>query len=89
MFWLLLLLLLLLLFLRTSSLKYHPDKNPSEDAKSKFTDISNAYEVLSSEDKRKIYDQGGEEAVKQQEQRWVYLYAVVVIVDWLTDRLIH
>jgi DnaJ-related protein SCJ1 len=54
---------------RKLSLKYHPDKNPSEEAATKFAEIANAYDVLSDPDKRKTYDQGGEEAVKQQEQR--------------------
>lgn len=54
---------------RKLSLKYHPDKNPSEDASKKFAEIANAYSVLSDDDKRRVYDQGGEEAVKQQEQR--------------------
>eukprot|EP00850_Spirogloea_muscicola_P001329 SM000005S17126 [mRNA] locus=s5:376739:380388:+ [translate_table: standard] len=42
------------------SLKYHPDKNPSKAAQAKFMEISNAYEVLSDEDKRKQYDMFGE-----------------------------
>lgn len=54
---------------RKLSLKYHPDKNPSDDASSKFAEIATAYSVLSDADKRKIYDRGGEEAVQQQEQR--------------------
>lgn len=54
---------------RKLSLKYHPDKNPSEDASSKFAEIAAAYDVLSDPDKRKTYDQGGEDAVKMQEQR--------------------
>lgn len=54
---------------RKLSLKYHPDKNPSEDASVKFAEIANAYSVLSDDEKRKVYNQGGEEAVKQQEQR--------------------
>jgi DnaJ-class molecular chaperone len=55
---------------RKLSLKYHPDKNPSEEASTKFAEIANAYDVLSDPDKRKTYDTGGEEAVKQQEQRY-------------------
>lgn len=55
---------------RKLSLKYHPDKNPSEEASAKFAEIANAYDVLSDPDKRKTYDTGGEEAVKQQEQRY-------------------
>lgn len=54
---------------RKLSLKYHPDKNSAPDAAEKFSDISVAYDVLSDDDKRKIYDRGGEEAVKQAEQR--------------------
>ena len=51
------------------SLKFHPDKNPSSEASEKFSEIANAYAVLSDSDKRKTYDMGGEEAVKQKEQR--------------------
>jgi DnaJ family protein C protein 16 len=52
------------------SLKYHPDKNKDnpEKAKEKFIKIANAYEVLSDDEKRKIYDQYGEEGVKANEQ---------------------
>jgi len=41
---------------RTLSLKYHPDRNPSPDAKTKFQEISEAYEILSDSNKRQEYD---------------------------------
>ena len=36
--------------------KYHPDVNKTSDAKEKFAKINNAYETLSDENKRRIYD---------------------------------
>lgn len=44
------------------ALKYHPDKNPNEGEK--FKQISIAYDVLADTEKRKIYDHGGEAAIK-------------------------
>ncbi|KAH7421332.1 hypothetical protein KP509_13G051400 [Ceratopteris richardii] len=44
--------------------QYHPDVNKEADAETKFKAISNAYEVLSDDEKRAIYDQYGEAGLK-------------------------
>jgi len=46
---------------KKSALKWHPDKNPEikTEAERKFQKISEAYEVLSDEKKRSIYDRSG------------------------------
>ncbi|KAK1859856.1 hypothetical protein I4F81_002449 [Pyropia yezoensis] len=44
--------------------KYHPDVNKEASAKSKFQELSTAYEVLSNPEVRQRYDQFGEAGVK-------------------------
>jgi len=59
---------------RQLAMKYHPDKiSPSDpnyqETIDKFQKINNAYEVLSDEEKRRKYDQFGEDGLKQQNNR--------------------
>lgn len=48
---------------RKKALKFHPDKNPGDpDAEKRFKEISEAYEVLSDDKSRQMYDQYGKQA---------------------------
>lgn len=48
---------------RKQALKFHPDKNPGDpEAEKRFKEVSQAYEVLSDEKKREIYNRYGAEA---------------------------
>ncbi|XP_043418638.1 dnaJ homolog subfamily B member 7 [Prionailurus bengalensis] len=50
---------------RKVALKWHPDKNPEnkEEAERKFKEVAEAYEVLSNNEKRDIYDKCGQEGL--------------------------
>lgn len=54
---------------RQKSLEFHPDKNKAEGASEKFAEIARAYEVLTDEDKKSVYDRYGEDGLKQHEER--------------------
>ncbi|EAI2340472.1 molecular chaperone DnaJ, partial [Campylobacter coli] len=50
---------------RKMALKYHPDRNQGDkEAEDKFKLVNEAYEVLSNEEKRTIYDRYGKDALK-------------------------
>src|SRR5256885_17082041 len=50
---------------RKLALQYHPDRNKAPEATEKFKEISEAYAILSDEEKRKQYDQFGREGIYQ------------------------
>ena len=47
---------------RKLALEWHPDKNKSKEASEKFKEINKAYEVLSNNEKRQMYDQVGHDS---------------------------
>ncbi len=54
---------------RRLAMKFHPDRVPAEgkaEAEERFKEISEAYEVLADEEKRKLYDAYGHTGVEQQ-----------------------
>src|SRR3990172_9098628 len=53
---------------RRAAKKYHPDlnKDDAKAAEEKFKQVSEAYEVLADDEKRRIFDQYGAEGLKQQ-----------------------
>ncbi len=50
---------------RKQALKYHPDRNPgNNNAEKQFKKISEAYEVLSDDQKRQVYDRYGKDGLQ-------------------------
>ena len=54
---------------RRLALKYHPDRNKSPEAEEMFKKISEAYAVLSDDEKRRIYDMYGKAGLQGQYAR--------------------
>src|SRR5881409_2213073 len=50
---------------RKLALQYHPDRNKDPGATEKFKEISEAYAILSDDEKRGQYDQFGREGIYQ------------------------
>ena len=50
---------------RKLAFQCHPDKNNSSEAAAQFREISEAYDILSDEKKRKMYDQFGYDTIKE------------------------
>jgi molecular chaperone DnaJ len=50
---------------RKKAIKYHPDKNPGDsESEKKFKEISEAYEILSDEKKKALYDRYGKDGLQ-------------------------
>lgn len=72
---------------RSLAKKYHPDVTDlsKDEAEAKFKELSEAYEVLSDEGKRKTYDQYGHDAVNNQFGRGGFSWDDFTHADDISD----
>ena len=62
---------------RKKALQYHPDKNKEADAEDKFKEIGEAYEILSDNEKRSLYDRYGVDGHKSSYHQEAYFRPTV------------
>ncbi|ELP85781.1 hypothetical protein EIN_281520 [Entamoeba invadens IP1] len=70
---------------RKHALKFHPDKNHSPNAEGDFNTIKNAYEVLSDEQKKRMYDSFGAEGAQYAQYIWMikpFVYILCCILGF-------
>ncbi len=71
---------------RKLAMQFHPDRNKSPDAEEKFKEISEAYAVLSDQNKRRQYDQFGHAGIDMRySQEDIFKGAAPDIEDILRD----
>ena len=68
---------------KKKAIQYHPDKNKnSKEAEAKFKEVAQAYEVLSDPKKRAIYDQYGEQGLKNKGFRTQHVNVEDILRDF-------